>query len=124
VELFRWRSVQDAITVFIYESDPDRRVTKRQHDPIFLSVISRHETGRGRVYASGFAAHQDAVKRAGQRHGPALQQFLAATGAWRGALRVGMPKMFLALQTAGASGPLDIQVPPGGQAARGVAVGR
>jgi hypothetical protein len=124
VELFRWRSAQDAITVFIYESDPDRFVTRRQHDPLFLGVIPRHETGRGRVYTSGFAAHRDAVQRAGQRNGPALQQLLAATGAWRGPLRLGMPKLFLALQTAGGAGPLDIQVPPGGQAARGVAVGR
>jgi hypothetical protein len=124
VELFRWRSAQDAITVFIYESDPDRFLTRRQHDPIFLGVIARHETGRGRVYASGFAAHRDAVQRAEQRNGPALQRFLADTGAWRGPMRLGMPKMFLALQTAGGSGPLDIQVPPGDQAARGVAVGR
>jgi hypothetical protein len=81
MELFRWRAAQDAITVFIYESDPDRLWTKRQHDLLFLGVIARHETGRGRVYASGFAAQRDAVQRAEQRHGPVLQQFLAATGA-------------------------------------------
>ena len=48
VELFRWRSDQDAVTVFIYESDPENGFfTSRKHDPIFLGVVHRHETVRG-----------------------------------------------------------------------------
>src|SRR5262249_47549468 len=99
VELFRWRSDWDAVTVFIYESDPDNFFTSRKHDPIFLGVVHRHDTVGGRIYASPFAAHNDAIARAAQPNGPALQELLWGTEAWFGAIRSGIPKIFLKLQT-------------------------
>lgn len=45
--LFRWRSTDDAVSVFVYESDPDGLFTGREHDPIFSARVRRSETANG-----------------------------------------------------------------------------
>lgn len=44
LSLFRWRSADDAVAVFVYESDPDSAFTDREHDPLFFRRVTRRGT--------------------------------------------------------------------------------
>lgn len=52
LSLCRWRSADDAVTVFVYESDPDSVFTLREHNPLFFKRMTREETlASTRLYA-------------------------------------------------------------------------
>lgn len=67
LSLFKWRHPNDAVLVFVYESDPDRKITKREHDPIFYKVIHRNNVNKPSLIGGGFTAHSKAIGRAMKR---------------------------------------------------------
>jgi hypothetical protein len=99
-EIFQWRSPSDAVVLFIYESDPDRAITNREHDPLFLSRVTRRETlVSSKTYEGPWNVADDALKRAQKRGGETLLQELERHDVWRNGWRKTMPKMSLLLTT-------------------------
>lgn len=62
--LFEWRSEDDKILVFIYESDGKTHGKDWDHDPVFCQTIERQETLRAKVLESPVKAGEDAIARA------------------------------------------------------------
>ena len=73
-KLFGWRSANDAVKIFIYESDPDSRVTNREHNPLFCRVVRRADTNTPLLISGSYKAGRAYVFR-------------------------GMPKMFVEFKT-------------------------
>jgi len=67
VNVFKWRSKDDKVLVFVYESDPSFWIFKRKHDPVFCDVISREATLHPVLFLSRYKTIKTAVKRAFKR---------------------------------------------------------
>ena len=106
-ELWRWRNSQDAVCLFVWESDQDFIGLSRRHDGVFLAIVRRRDTRQARVFASPvrsnieFGAKDAAVARAKRRGGSALLRALQQKGAWSDGFVFGrkMPRGFLELRT-------------------------
>ena len=66
--LFEWRSEEDKIVVFIYESDGKSHGKDWVHDPVFCQTIGRKETLSAVVFESPLKAGDHAIERAKQRN--------------------------------------------------------
>ena len=92
--LFEWRSEDDGIQVFIYESDGKTHGKDWDHDPLFCRTVERQETLKATVIESTIPAQEDAIERARKRKAQEWVMRLKPEG-----LSQSIGKMFLELET-------------------------
>jgi hypothetical protein len=99
LELFRWRHADDAVIVFVYESDPHKGfgwMSGRAHDPVFCAIISRQNTLSSNIVGDDYRPAADDAIRNCRRGGITWYQDV-----WSSGLNPGIPNMFIKFKTIG-----------------------
>jgi len=92
--LFEWRSNDDKVVVFIYESDGKTHGKDWDHDPVFCQTVGRRETLKAAVFESNIKANDDAIERAMHRNAEQWLEIVLPNG-----LKQRVGKMFIELET-------------------------
>jgi len=97
LSIFKWRGEGDSVKVFIYESDPNGEINVfgREHDPLFCSVINRHDTSPS-IHASDIYAETNAIESGKFR---ARMWTDKVKSIFENRLGQGIPSMFIQFET-------------------------
>ena len=94
LNLFEWRSEEDKVLIFIYESDGKTHGKDWDHDPLFCKKVERVETLESRIFESSLIAQEDAIERAIERNTEGWVRRILPRGQ-----NEGIGKMFIELET-------------------------
>ena len=92
--IFEWRSEEDKIIVFVYESDGKTHGKDWYHDPVFCKTVGRKETLKAKVFQSPYKAQEAAILRAKNRGAEGWVGRVSQNG-----LSGDIGKMFIELET-------------------------